>query len=1128
MKNIRISLVIPAYNRENLIRETIESALDQTEKIDEIIIIDNDSSDKTFEIAQDYARMHDNVQAFKNEKNVGMMENWNRGIRKTTGEYVSLLHSDDIIPKNWCATVKASIQKDSKREIGLFFGIYACFEKKGDKKRIVSRVKNFSKDTFLAAKESLRRLWKNYYGNPNCSASIIYKREIFDVVGYFDPSRGTEADQHFHIKVLNVFDSYFIAQDLLYYRRHELQAFDFKQEVESADTVVKRLLNAIRIQKELLDPELVKYTYCGVLLYGVKFILSGKFNHARAVFQIPGIFNVKTLIHFPRFFMMLLYRKYSSNTVNFLRKFGVPIGFFLFAVIVLRHLLFREYESIGHNWDWGFPALPYMFERIRELSAYAWSPIGLGKSLNLQAHIIVNEPISFLGTVFGVKNSILILFLSVFALSFFSFKKLLDFIGTEKSLLNYLPSILYAFSPFLFNEIIGGSWYMWISYAFAPLLFLYLVNYVRHKKTSSLIGYLIASSFVIISLQNFVTIEFIAVVFMILSLLFERDGIRVFTYQTGRYLLAHILLILISLYWIIPFIDSLGAFYSMVTNVSFTGGFEGVRNITQSILHIFLMTGYLDRNMYFYAVPDFLSSLSVSVISFFWMLVFSVYIFGNEEKLRPFKKDVLLWSLILVVFTLVVKGGNEPFSSFTMGIFKHFPLMSLYRSPQHLMLVAAFVIPLLSFFVIRYYLARNVSKKIVVSVGLVIAFFWTSSWWYGGDLGSMVLREENRDHIDLYSTSPDLRKVYDYNEKSALFHRILFLPTSFSPDFLPNDYQNKGQGGQSEYTHLKNPTFNWEFNDIAKRIDDKFCYQEDFNFLNYLSLTNTRYIYLREDIYPHHSECGIFKVWDIKKVEEAVRATPGLTPIEVIDGLYRVDDEYFSQHVFIPDRTIVSDRDPEQLPEIVSENFQPGTSIFFEKQNPGKSEEFWRVLKSYTKPSEFLESLEFRRVNPTRYQVHVKNAKEVFPLILSEGFHEGWRVYPSRVESASLERQKFISRSIHGSVQNDNLSSGRLWETWFLKPSLEESSHLLVNGYANSWLIDPKEFCLESPESCLKKENGAYDIVLVLEFWPQRLMYLGGAVTAVLLFVGGVVWGISGFRKQRARKSQQIAYQGDK
>ncbi len=146
--------------------------------------------------------------------------------------------------------------------------------------------------------------------------------------------------------------------------------------------------------------------------------------------------------------------------------------FFLIFFASFRFFFFENFDSVGHNWDWGFPALPYMFERIRELSAYTWSSVGLGRSsTNLQAHILVNETVSLLGGLLGVKTAIFVIFLSIFTTAFFSFKRLLDYFEKQKSAFNYLPSILYAFSPFLFNEIVGGSWYMWVSYAFAPLLF---------------------------------------------------------------------------------------------------------------------------------------------------------------------------------------------------------------------------------------------------------------------------------------------------------------------------------------------------------------------------------------------------------------------------------------------------------------------------------------------------------------------------------------------------------------------------------------------------------------------------------------------------------------------------------
>lgn len=1185
MENVKISVVIPAYNREALIRDAIESALDQTEKIDEIIVIDNDSSDRTFQIAQSYAETHNNVKVFKNEKNVGMMENWNRGVRKATGDYISLLHSDDIIPKNWCATVKSAIVKNQSKDVGLFFGIYACFEKKNGKQRVVSRIKNFPRDTFLKAKESLQRLWKNYYGNPNCSASIIYKREVFDVIGYFDPEKGTEADQHFHIRVLSVFNSYFIAQDLLYYRRHEFQAFDFKKEVESADTVIKRLLNAISIQKELLDSELVKYTYCGVLLYALKFLVTGKFKHACTIFRIPGIFNLRTLVNFPRFFWMLLYRKYSGDAVSFAKKFGVHIGFVSLCFIVLRHFLFGDYDSIGHNWDWGFPGMQFMFSRINELSLYSWNGFNLGRELNLQSHVIINEGISLLGALIGVKWSVVIIIFSALSIAFVSFKKLLDHINSCRAFFHYIPSLLYAFSPFLFNEIIGGSWYMWISYAFAPLLFLNLIKYLYHNDTKNFIGYLVTSFFVLVSLQNFVLIEIIIILFLVLHAIFRGDHGQIIKCMVIRYIKIHVVLFIINLYWIIPFINSLDIFYSMIRNTSFTGNFEGIRYITQNIVSISSLSGYLDRNMYYYAIPKGLLFLFNVMIIIFWLLIIVILFLKNKKIVS--KNNIIIWLAILVFILLFIKGGNPPFEDLTMFIFQNFPLMSLYRSPQHLMFAAAFIIPLLMSFVLHYYIARGVSKKIVAGLGLCIVLFWTSAWWYNGDLGSKFLRNKSRDHIDFYTLSPALKNFYDHNENNFLTYRQLFLPTVFSPDYLSNEYQRKAQGGLPEYTHLKNPTFSAEFNAIADNIDNKFCYEKTFDLLSYLSIANVRYISLRDDIYPHHTKCGVFKLWNFNDVKNDIVKNQNLSSINDDENLYMVHDAYFIPRVFIPSKIIMADYDPKDIPYLVSSNYVVGTGIFLKGQNTDKIINTSEYI--FAKKREGL-IVEFKKINPTKYRVRLHGAQGTFPLVFSESFHDGWKAYvnqnvrvknqknnlkskigayntldgnerdqASRDEVGEFiakglitnlgdgeekeithtrwdgEKRKevadgvekytigFISKNFHGTIQNDNLPRGKFWETWF-KESLPEENHLMVNGYANSWVIDADDLCAKNKDFCVKNADGTYDMELVVEFWPQRLFYVGAFVSGLTLvgclgYVGFV--GVRSWRKKNVYINKQ-------
>lgn len=97
MTKPQVSILIPTYNSEKYIEETIESALSQTYKDFEIIIVDNASSDKTWEIIQEYKKRYNNFYIFRNEENIGPIRNWMRCIEEASGEYGKIVWSDDLI-----------------------------------------------------------------------------------------------------------------------------------------------------------------------------------------------------------------------------------------------------------------------------------------------------------------------------------------------------------------------------------------------------------------------------------------------------------------------------------------------------------------------------------------------------------------------------------------------------------------------------------------------------------------------------------------------------------------------------------------------------------------------------------------------------------------------------------------------------------------------------------------------------------------------------------------------------------------------------------------------------------------------------------------------------------------------
>jgi glycosyltransferase involved in cell wall biosynthesis len=91
-----ISIVMPAYNAESFICESIESVLDQTLTGFELIIVEDGSSDRTWEIVQKYASEDQRITAMRNDTNMGIARTLNRGISVARAALIGRLDADDI------------------------------------------------------------------------------------------------------------------------------------------------------------------------------------------------------------------------------------------------------------------------------------------------------------------------------------------------------------------------------------------------------------------------------------------------------------------------------------------------------------------------------------------------------------------------------------------------------------------------------------------------------------------------------------------------------------------------------------------------------------------------------------------------------------------------------------------------------------------------------------------------------------------------------------------------------------------------------------------------------------------------------------------------------------------------
>lgn len=98
---MKLSVIIPTYNEENYIADCLQSLMKQTEKPDEIIVVDNNSTDKTAEIAKTFPGVK-----VVNEKKQGMIPARNKGFDSAQYDIIARTDADTIVPKNWIKRIK--------------------------------------------------------------------------------------------------------------------------------------------------------------------------------------------------------------------------------------------------------------------------------------------------------------------------------------------------------------------------------------------------------------------------------------------------------------------------------------------------------------------------------------------------------------------------------------------------------------------------------------------------------------------------------------------------------------------------------------------------------------------------------------------------------------------------------------------------------------------------------------------------------------------------------------------------------------------------------------------------------------------------------------------------------------
>ena len=183
----KLSVLMPAYNAEKYIGEAIESILNQTFKDFEFIIIDDCSTDKTWEIILDYSKKDDRIIALRNEKNLKISATLNKGIEIVKGKYIARMDADD-----WSYPDRLQKQHEfmeKNLEVGISGGtIEVCDE----------NLKVLNKRAYNLTDEEIRK--KIFRYSPFCHPATIYKT-VLAQKNYYNLDLETAEDYDFYFRV---------------------------------------------------------------------------------------------------------------------------------------------------------------------------------------------------------------------------------------------------------------------------------------------------------------------------------------------------------------------------------------------------------------------------------------------------------------------------------------------------------------------------------------------------------------------------------------------------------------------------------------------------------------------------------------------------------------------------------------------------------------------------------------------------------------------------------------------------------------------------------------------------------------------------------------------------------------
>lgn len=228
--NPRVTIAIPTFRRQHLIRDAIASVLSQTYQDFELLIVDNNETDETMNIVSNFTDSR--IVYCRNRRQLNVIESWNQCVELSKGSYVHIFSDDDRLRPDFLA--RSMEAHESYRNLGFTFTHAAKTDIDWNFLQLWGY--EFPPPGYLTG-----RAYCRFSLEHTCCISlaptVVVNKRVHEAVGiYRAPFAKNTFDFNFYLRAAGRFDTYFIDEILVDYRLHKDQLTQQHWRTEASPT----------------------------------------------------------------------------------------------------------------------------------------------------------------------------------------------------------------------------------------------------------------------------------------------------------------------------------------------------------------------------------------------------------------------------------------------------------------------------------------------------------------------------------------------------------------------------------------------------------------------------------------------------------------------------------------------------------------------------------------------------------------------------------------------------------------------------------------------------------------------------------------------------------------------------